>query len=150
MDSAIPYGIGYSHPRASSTGLPGYSHALSLHLSAASTESGSVQLLGFDLHGSLTPAFTLYATSVRQAGDLPPGALFPTGQASSSYQKLPRNTVSGAALILGSFTAARRPGCLHRAHLRQTCRNGPAAGSFPGPQRRQQGAEAPLPHTRRG
>ena len=74
MDSAIPYGIGYAHPRASSTGIPGYSHALSPHLPAASTESGSVQLLGFDLYGSLAPTFSLYAISVRQAGDLPPAS----------------------------------------------------------------------------
>ena len=30
-----------------------------------------MQLLGFDLYGSLTPAFSLYAISVRQVGDLP-------------------------------------------------------------------------------
>ena len=77
----MPYGIVYSHPRAFSTGLPGYSHALSLHLPAASTESDSVQLLGFDLYGSLTPAFSLYAISVRQARDLPPASFrFPVAR----------------------------------------------------------------------
>ena len=81
VNSAIPYDIVYSLPKASSTGLPGYSHALSLHLPAAFTENGSVQLLGFGLFGSLTPVFSLYAISVRQTRDLPPASFrFPVAR----------------------------------------------------------------------
>ena len=39
--------------------LPGYHTFLSLHLPAASTTCDSVQLLGFDLYGSLTLACSL-------------------------------------------------------------------------------------------
>ena len=41
-------------------------------MSAVSTANGSVQLLGFDLFGSLTPAYSLYTISVRQTRVLPP------------------------------------------------------------------------------
>ena len=41
-------------------------------MSAVFTVSGSVQLSGFDLFSSLTPAYSLYTISVRQTRVLPP------------------------------------------------------------------------------